>query len=1174
MAPDDDKVRKIRTGGATIGDPQAGKDVNLHAPETVCMNTSTMAGDWMRWAARVLAMLLGLVCADAFAQAPAQPGFQPSAAPPTSAAPSPAAATVTGGRLHGVVKSGSVPLPGVAVTAQNTLTGKRFTTTTDVSGAWAMTIPQNGRYVIRTQFAAFAAGSQEALLNASNHEQAVNFDLILASRAAEQERQQEGPSAQVQQAIRQQSGSGLQSLSLMSALSGDIEPGTVSGPGVSGASLPSIAGNSEFSNDSVSITGQSGSVSPMAGVDMDRMRDFVESMRAQNGGQGPGGASGQGGGIFAGGGGFGGDGFGFGGGGFGGGRGGFGGGGGRGNFRNFNPSQPHGSIFWTGSNSALNAEPFSLRGQPQQQPASGSNRFGITLMGAPFIPGLFKPSGKDTVFLTVSGVRNSSPLDEYGTVPTEAERAGIIPGVANPITPVPQAAALLKYIPEPNLPGDVQNYHLLTTAQSNTTQAGIRYMRGIGANATPFGAFGGRGGGGGGGRQSQQTTQGLRQSVNFNYNWAHTAGDNVNIFPELGGKTASDSNSVQAGYTLGYHKLTSMFNANWNRADSHAINSFTNATDIATETGILGPGGNPLNPSPLNYGLPNVTLSSFTGLNQQQPKFTIAQTITISETLAWMHGKHNFRFGGNYRRVHHDFLGGSDSTGSFYFTGFYTGSSLGDFLLGLPQESSIDSADSKSYLRENVVELYAQDDWRMRSNLTLTYGVRYEFFAPYTEKYGHLSMISTNPAAGFTSVAQVQAGNAGGLPESLVYPFRAGFAPRLGVAWRLPRQTVVRGGYGMNYTTSSYATFAGIMALQPPFANLQTNVASDSCLMSSSGCISLADGFPAPHAVGNYAVDPHYRLPNVQVWNVGIQKALPWGIVMNAGYNGSKGSNLDQTIAPRATDSSPATNPGNVLFNYEESPAFSRFKAGTLRVNKRLSNGIAVGASYQYSHSIDNADSVGGTSTVVAQNWQDILAEEGNSSFDVRHKVAGNYLFELPFGKDKYWFTTGKSAHILEGFSISGTFTFATGTPLTPSYQATITDVARGTAGTERPDRVPGASLTAGGGSLEQWFNTDAFTAPKKIDSFGNVYGTASRYSIPGPGTIQNNMSLSKTMQLGETRSFEVRATANNVFNTVQYSGVNTTLFTGSEAAQHNAFGQVTSVAAMRAFQFAARFRF
>ncbi len=1102
-------------------------------------------------------MGLVLMVSAAVAQVTPQPADQPPAPPP--ATPSVPDSTVVGGKLHGLVKSGNIPLPGVAVTAQNTLTGKRFTTTTDITGAWSMVIPQNGRYVIRTQFAAFAPGSQEALLNAGNRDQTINFDLLLASRAAQQEQQQDGL-----QAIRQLAGNGLQSLTLMSAPSGDSEAGS-GNAGASGAALPSIAGNTEFSGDSVSITGQTGQVSPLAGVDMDHVRDFMESMRAQNGGQGPGapgqpGTPGPGGGLFGGGGfggGFGGDGFGFGGGGF--------GGGGRGNFRNFNPRQPHGSIFWTGSNSALNAEPFSLRGQPQQQPASGTNRFGITLMAAPFIPGLIKPSGKDTIFLTLSGVRNSSPLDEYGTVPTAAERSGIIPGLANPITPVPQAVALLKYIPEPNLPGDVQNYHLLTTAQSNTTQAGIRYMRGIGANASPFGAIGGR--------RSQPQSQGLRQSINVNYNWAHTATDNVNIFPELGGKTASDSYSLQAGYTLGYRKLTSIFNASWNRANSHATNFFTNSTDIASQLGILGPGSNPLNASPLNYGLPSITLSSFTGLSEQQPRFSISQTVTISETLAWMHGKHNFRFGGDYRRVHHDFLGGSNSTGSFYFTGFYTGSSFGDFLLGLPQESSIDSAGSKSYLRDNVFEIYAQDDWRMRSNLTLNYGVRYEFFAPYTEKDDSLSTIATNPAGGFTSVAQVRAGSASGLPDSLVSPFRVAFAPRLGVAWRPGKQTVIRAGYGTNFTTSSYANFANIMALQPPFANLQTNEAASACASSGVGCLSIANGFPAPSTFGNFALDPHYRLPHVQVWNVDIQKTLPWGILMNAGYNGSRGGNLDETIAPRATASSPLTNPANVLFNYEEAVAFSRFNAGTLRVNKRLSSGVALGANYQYSHSIDDAGSVGGTSTVVAQNWQNILAEEGNSSFDVRHKVSGNYLFELPFGKDKYWFTTGLSSHILEGFSISGTFTFASGSYLTPAYQATINDVARGIAGTERPDRVPGVSLTTGGGFIRHWFNTAAFTAPTP-DAFGNAFGSASRNSILGPGIIQNNMSLSKTMQLGETRSFEMRATANNVFNTVQYSGVNTTLFTGVEAATHNPFGQVTSVGAMRSFQFAARFRF
>jgi hypothetical protein len=1132
----------------------------------------------MRRKTMLSAVAAGIFAAGGFtarAQSPAAPQTQLAAPLSAPAAESPTASAATGGRLHGQVKSGSIPLPGVTVTAQNTLTGKRFQTTTDLSGAWAMTIPQNGRYVVRTQFAAFAPGAKEALLNAASRDQTVDFDLLLASRAAQQAEREE-PAAQAAQAIRQLAASGAQNLSLISALGADTESqaGPATSSGTAGAALPSIAGNSDFGGDSVAISGQAGAVSPLAGLDMDRVRDAIETLRAQGGL--PGGQ--QGGGNFGG---FGGGGF---GGGFGG-PGGFGGGfgGGRGNFRGFNPGQPHGAIFWIGSNSALNAEPFGLRGQSQQQPASGTNRFGIAFMSAPYLPGLTKPSGKDTVFLTLSGTRSSSPLDEYATVPTDGsfgtydQRTGDLTGLAtlynqatgeayadNQIPVSSQAAELLKYFPAPNLPGYAQNYHLLSTAQSNSTQAGVRYMRSLGKNASLIG-LGGRSGGG---RRSQQN-QGLRQSINFNYNWSDSASDNVNIFPQLGGKSSSRSNSLQAGYTVGYHKVTNIFNANWNRGNSRTTNYFTNATDIA---GSLGIGG--INSTPINYGLPNIVLGEIQGLDEQQPSFSLSQTISVSDTLAWIHGKHNLRFGGDYRRVHRDFLGGSNSTGTFTFSGLFTedpaaptttGSSLADFLLGLPQETTIDATAGKSYLRDNVMDAYAQDDWRARPNLTLNYGLRYEFYAPYTEKNNHLAMVDTNPATNaaypsvFAITDEVQAGSAGSyngrLPDSLVFPFRTAFAPRFGLALRLPKETVVRAGYGVNYTVGQYATFATTMARQPlkndsGFVNEQTNEAA------AAGQLTLASGFPAPEMLGSYALDTHYHLPYVQVWNLDLQRTLPWNIVLNLGYNGSKGDHLDITSAPRPE-------PTSHIFNYEQSAAFSKFNAGTLRVNKRLSNGIALGANYQYSHSIDDAGSVGGTSTVVAQDWQNLKAEEGNSSFDQRHRVTGTYLYELPFGKDKSWVTSGAGSHILEGFSVSGSFTFATGTPLTPSYQAASADVARGTAGTLRPDRVAGVSLTAGAGSLKEWFNINAFSPKPPVSGFG----TASRNSIPGPGTIQNNMSLSKTMQLGETRSMEFRATASNVFNTVQYAGVDTN-------AASPTFGQVTSAGSMRAFQFTGRFRF
>ena len=1069
-------------------------------------------------------------------------GQQPAAQAAAGSSQSAPAASV-GGVLHGVIKSGNIPLPGVAVTATNTLTGKRFATTTDITGAWSMTIPQNGRYVIRTEFAAFAASTHEALLNAASHDQTVNFELSLASRAAQQEvrEEQQGQAQQISQAMQQLGANGAQSLNLMSSLASGTDAAE-GGTTASGAALPGAAASATFSTDSVAVNGQSGTVSPLAGIDVDRIRDAVETARAQGGGAG-------GGGFFGG--------PGFGGGGGGGGFGGFGGG--RGNFRGFRPDQPHGAVYWNGNNSALNALPFAVSGQQETQPDYGSNQFGLTFIGEPFIPKLTKPSGKDTLFLTLSGTRSSTPSDQYAVVPTQEQRGAC----GNTITSTQSAACnLLTFFPLPNLTQDngTYNYYFASTGQSNQTQAGVRYIRSLGSNATlPTGR-----GGGGGGRRNQSQSQGLRQSVNANFNWSHSAADNVNLFPQLGGKTASHSYSLQTGYSLGYHRINNNLVGGWNRTISQATNFFTNGQDIATEIGVLGPDGAPLNSSPLNYGVPDVVLSGTTGLNELQPSFRLQQTISLTETLSWRQGKHNYRFGGDYRRVHQDILGSSNATGTFDFTGTETGTDFGDLLADKPEGSSIQSSVAKSYLRENVWDWYAQDDFRAFSNLTLNYGIRYEYFSPYAEKFNHLAELGTN--AGFTQVAAIFPGCSGiycgTVPRTLVYPFRAGIAPRLALALRLPKSTVVRAGYAINFNNGQYSTFAQSMVHQAPYANVQQNSTLNGAV------ISVENGFPVSEAsqAPNYSLEPHYSLPYVQAWNIDIQKTFGLGILLNVGYNGSKGTHLDVTSAPLpAVQTSPFGD--RVLFKYEQASAFSSFHDGSVRLRKRLQNGISLGAYYQYSHSIDDAGSVGGTSTVVAQNWQNLTAEEGNSSFDQRHRLTGDYVYEFPFGKDKAFLSGGGVAsRFLEGISVSGTFSFATGMHLTPIYQASDSEVASNTEGSQRPDSVPAVSVTEGAHSLKEWFNPKAFMAPSTgAPDFG--FGNASRNSITGPGTISNTMSFSKTEQLGDTRSLEVRATANNVFNTVQYSGVDTNITSPT-------VGHVTSAAGMRSFTFLARFRF
>ncbi len=1122
--------------------------------------------------------------------------LQPAATPLTMPLePSQAAASASGGgTIAGMVKSGQTPLPGVSVTAKNTLTGKQYVTATDSRGAFVLHIDADGRYVVRADFAAFAGATKEVLLHGGAQTPEVDFSLILASRQQQMDQAEarraggQGSSQGQGQGPRQyQGGQGAQNLGLMAGALGAIAAGGDAG----GAALPSAANNSDFSStESVSVTGQSGTTNPFAGVSMDQMRDSLENMQqqqtlAQIPGQGRSGAfSGFGG--SGGGGGFGG-----GGGGRGGGGGGGFGGGGRGgfNFRRMNPTKPHGALFWTGGNSLFDAKPFALRGQEEPQPPYNSNRFGAIFAGSPNIPHVIENDTKDFIFLSLIGNHSSSPFNNYGTVPDAVLRGGNFSGqptiydpqngqpFANNQIPAgrisPQATNLLNYIPLPNITTtNRQNYQRLTTATTNTTTVGARYMRSLGGGTAVSSMI----------RQfTGASSPGLQQSINVNFNYSHSAADEVNLFPELGGKQQTHQYSLQIGYTLGIKRLTNSFTASFNRSNSELSNFFTNKQDIAQSLGIHVLSGAAANP--LNYGLPNVTLVQFSGLNEEQPNFQVNQTLGVSESSTWVHGKHNVKFGGDYKRIDLSMIGQTNSTGTFVFTGLAsqqpgssgtngtgsnggngqasTGSSLADFLLGLPQQTTIQAPYQKAYLRANIYELFLQDDWRVRANFTVLAGLRYEYFSPYSEKDGRLATI--DPSSDFSQVAPVLAGGVGPYtgpyPKTLIYPDRNDVSPRVGFAWRAMKNTVVRGGYGVNFANGQYISFIQNLAFQPPFADVQTNQATE------GAHITLTDGFPAPQPAGNYSVNKSYRLPYVQVWNLDVQRTLPMNIVLNVGWNGAKGTRLDVLTAPGRNATSSLS---GVYYNYSDSIGFSNYNAGTVRLRKRLQGGVALGATYTYSHAIDNASAIGGnggTTAVVAQNWQNILAEESNSSFDVRHNLKGDFVYEFPFGPDAHFLTSGNwLSHGLANVSASGTFAFATGEPLTPRFVANSADVARGSTGSLRPNRVPGASLTAGGGSLDRWFNTDAFTSDFAP---GQVYGTASRYSIPGPGTLTFDASLSKTIRMGDMRNLELRGTADNVLNTVQYAGVDTNL--GS-----NTYGQVTSAAQMRTFVLTARFRY
>ena len=1160
-------------------------------------------------------------------QAVPAPQAATSAGQPTSAV------TSSGGTIRGTVKAGVVPLPGVAITATNTLTGKKYATTTDVNGAYEMTIPKTGRYVVRAELAAFAPVTSEVRITAEAAQQTAAFTLQLASRAAQAEAASQGASAS---GLAAALGRGTQALS-MSGDAGGLTDASVGG-GSAGAALPSLAGlgdSAASGSDSVTVSGQVGSTNALGGMSEDEIRQRVEDAMARARQQGGAAADqmnavvGMLGNIMGGPGGF--------GGGRGGGGGGGGFGGGRGSFRNFNPTQPHGAIFYQGGFPELQAQASSAAalhalslGTPYltTEPSLGSqqNRFGVTYAGSPYVPGLTKPSTKNFVFFNVTGQRNITPEDLTGTVPSALERAGdfsqsvqtvngtqtgvmlydprtgtptqLSPGqtCAAPVAGscvgliVPasemtsQARALLNYYPLPNVAGvTTNNYQTITTAGANSLIGSGRYVRNFGS-APMFGL--------GGGRRSQQNgPKTLRQNLNSNFSFSHSASDLRNIIPLLGGKTSTNGYNLGVGYMIGYGRVTNNASVTWNRSHATTTNYFTGGIDPTTAAGISVPSSaSGLAQNGFYSGLPNVELTNFTSLTEEQPQDTINETISFSDFVSWSHKKHNMRFGTDIRRVHADQVGGNDVTGTFDFSGYVTenplaqaatasnssqstkepqsGSSLADLLIGQPQETKTQAALYKTYLRANVLDGYAQDDFRVLPGLTLNYGLRYEYFGPYFEKNNRLVNLDHN--ADFTVVDPVQPGGRGEFdgtyPRSLVNPDRDMFSPRFGLAWR-PKwleQTVVRGGYGINFNTGQFAKFAQSLSSQPPFAITQNNTLATSA--NATGCglgnMTLANGFgcASKPITNNYAVDKNYRLGHVQVYNVDVQRTFPLGIVVNLGYDGSKGGDLDIVTAPNASVAS-VTTAGAQAFTYETSLAESRNNQLVLSARKRLQKGVAVQVLYQYGHSIDNASSIGGSSVSTVQNSQRLDLEEGNSSFDVRHKVTGNYVIELPFGPNrKFLASGGRWSKALDGFSVSGDFTFASGSYFTPVYENATAELAAGGTYTLRPDRVFTQPLS-GPKNINEWFNAAAFAAP------ANGFGTASRNSIEGPGTVEADVSLSRTVQLGSTRSFEARLAATNAFNTVQYSSIDTTLNSAT-------FGQVNATTAQRTVTLLARYRF
>jgi hypothetical protein len=715
------------------------------------------------------------------------------------------------------------------------------------------------------------------------------------------------------------------------------------------------------------------------------------------------------------------------------------------------------------------------------------------------------------------------------------------------------ATGLLGFYPLPNVPNalpDTQNFHFVTSTNSSSDDFNFRLNRSFGSQQRPPGNSG-RGGGFFGGR-------GNNLSIGIRY---HGSTSNLtNAFPGIGGNTDIRSWDIPISYTRSIGKINNSLRFDFNRNRVRTQNLFAFKQDITGTLGITG-----VSTNPFDWGLPGISFADFSGLGDTNPQLSRNQTYTISDSMVCNRGKHTWRWGGDFRRIQINSQTDNNARGTFLFSGVNSGYDLSDFLLGLPQQTTLQFGDNNYHFRGNSWDLFVQDEWRVRGNLSFNLGLRYEYVSPFTEINNLLVNLNVAPEfltnKSFDSpdaVVPVIAGQ-NGASSTLVKPDRNNLAPRIGFAWKATAKTVVRGGYGINFNTGAFQNIAQQLAFQPPFSNTATNV------QTAPGALTLAQGFPTLASgviTNNFGVDPNYHLGYVQILNLNIQRELRPTLILNADFTATKGTALDIVEAPNRTPDGVRLD--NVqAFSWETSGASSHAYAASLRVRKRLQAGFSVGGTYTFSKAIDDASSIGGGAIVVAQDPFNLAAERGLSSFDQRHRFTGDYMFELPFGHDKHWLRNGGLGRTIFGdWQWSGSWTIASGTPYTPRSLNDISDLNRGTNGTIRADVVPGQSISLSNPSIQEWFNTAAFTAPPT-----GAFGDARRNSIEGPGSLLFNMALNKVFQMKEGELLEFRIQASNVFNTPQYGNIDTNV-------NSRTFGQVISIGQMRTIQLLARFRF
>ncbi|HWX54020.1 MAG TPA: TonB-dependent receptor [Verrucomicrobiae bacterium] len=865
----------------------------------------------------------------------------------------------------------------------------------------------------------------------------------------------------------------------------------------------------------------------------------------------------------------------------------------------------HGDLYEFFRNDALNANNFLTNQAGLPRPPLRYNDFGYTIGGPVIVPGLLKATGKTFFFFSNEYYRIKTSATVTGTVPTANERLGIFPtpvciahnaagacsappsntvGAINPV-----AAAYLKDIinalPTPNdAPLGANTLVANLGSTFDHTQEIVKIDHMFGPRLSVFFRFI---------NDSIPTIEPGGLFTASPLPGVSTTSTNSPGRNYLGHFTAPLSSSLvlDGGYTYSTGAIIS---------DPTGSILSTRSPDIATALPF---------PSTLNR-VPAVTFSggsSLTGFGQYRDYDRNHNVFgNVSKTV----GNHVLRAGISYHHYEKTENASGNNTGTFGFTnkGAPVGpstyeQSFANFLTGFVTQFTQVSLDLTPDIKATQVEFYGQDQWHVRHNLTLSYGLRYSLFrqpmdankfltnfdpklydptkAPTIDSNGNIC--TTGPCAGggtpnpnFNPLNGVIVNGPGSPFGSQVGSTdTSNFAPRVGFAWDpfSTSKTSIRGGYGVFYDSTLFGIYEQNIFQNVPFVQ---NVSILNTQFATPAAVAPTLSLLPPSL---RASPVSFQTPYNQEWNLDIQREINHNVLVDVGYYGSKATHLlgvadiNQPL-PGAYITAGLGTPTNEAklnrirpflgygpINQIATRFDSNYNSLQMAGRWQFTHNSMVSVSYTWSHALTDAQS---DRSSAAQNSYNVSGEYGPSALDRRHVFSANYIYEMPFFRKRQ----DALGQVLGGWELSGLVTANTGLPLTALTTSSADPAGQGTAlstsaASLRPDQI--GNPNAGGlTSFTQWFNTAAFA---NVPAGQFRPGNAGRGTILGPGYQRWDVALLKNFPVREGMRFQFRAEAFNVFNHTNFNTVGTTF--GSST-----FGKITGTRDPRIMQVALKFYF